>query len=169
MKKILFSLSLILMMACGNTTQKNEVHQPENHAENHTEHHQEHTQEASLEDCANCGMPTAEFPKWKTVLTQDDKTQNFCAPRCMFMTYLKDSAGLQKASIQVNEYYEQELIDAKSAFYVIKSDVTGPMGHDLVPFKDRASAEEFLADHKGEKVLDFEGVTMQVIQDLVGQ
>ena len=33
--------------------------------------------------------------------------------------------------IHVTEYYDVELIEARSAYYVIGSDVLGPMGHEL--------------------------------------
>ena len=59
-----------------------------------------------------------------------------------------------------------ELVDAKSAFFVIGSDVLGPMGHELLPFKDQESAQEFLEDHKGKSIIRFQDVTPAIIESL---
>jgi nitrous oxide reductase accessory protein NosL len=59
-----------------------------------------------------------------------------------------------------------ELVDAKTAFFVIGSDVLGPMGHELLPFKDQESAQEFLEDHKGKSIIRFPDVTPTVIESL---
>ena len=50
-------------------------------------------------------------------------------------------------------------IDATKAFYVIKSDVFGPMGHELIPFESEADAKAFKKDHFGLKVLSFKELT----------
>ncbi len=47
------------------------------------------------------------------------------------------------------------LIDAKTAFYVIGSEVYGPMGRELIPCRSAAEAEEFKRDHGGQAVLTF--------------
>ena len=40
-------------------------------------------------------------------------------------------------------------IDGRSAHYVVGSDVTGPMGKELIPFATREAALEFSKDHGG--------------------
>jgi nitrous oxide reductase accessory protein NosL len=40
------------------------------------------------------------------------------------------------------------------------------MGHELIPFASRADAEEFMNDHKGRRILKFEGVKPTVIKKL---
>ena len=57
-------------------------------------------------------------------------------------------------------------LDAKEAFFVVGSDVFGPMGKELVPFAKRAEAEEFLRDHRGKKVLRFADVNRAVLDGL---
>ena len=54
----------------------------------------------------------------------------------------------------------------RKAHYVIGSDVYGPMGKELIPFEKKAEAEEFLKDHRGERIIPFEGITPDVIQRL---
>ena len=52
------------------------------------------------------------------------------------------------AAVQVTDYYALEPIDGRTAFYVVGSDVFGPMGKELIPFAKKAEAEEFLKDHR---------------------
>ena len=65
------------------------------------------------------------------------------------------------AAIGVTEYYGVTRIDARAAWYVIGSDVLGPMGHEFVPLATEADARDFLKDHKGRKVMRFGDVTAQ--------
>jgi copper chaperone NosL len=45
---------------------------------------------------------------------------------------------------------------------VIGSEVTGPMGHELIPLASRADAEEFLRDHQGRRILRFNEVGKEI-------
>ena len=58
------------------------------------------------------------------------------------------------------------LIDGLKAFYVIGSDVYGPMGRELIPFSSRSEAEEFRKDHQGKSVLEFNGITYDAVKGL---
>ena len=40
------------------------------------------------------------------------------------------------------------------------------MGHELLPFKEREAAEEFLEDHEGKTILRYEEVTPAIIESL---
>ena len=64
------------------------------------------------------------------------------------------------------EYYDMELIDVRKAFFVIGSDVYGPMGHELIPFATEEDARTFMSDHKGKSILRFEEITPRVIEKL---
>jgi nitrous oxide reductase accessory protein NosL len=66
----------------------------------------------------------------------------------------------------VTEYYGLSRVDARDAWYVVGSDLLGPMGHELIPFDSRAAAEEFMRDHDGRRILRFEEVTETVPGDL---
>ena len=43
-------------------------------------------------------------------------------------------------------------------FYVIKSDIYGPMGHELIPFEYEADAKTFKVDHRGKMIVKFEDI-----------
>ena len=117
-------------------------------------------------DCIHCGMPTQEFPKWQSRILTNVGEKRTCSPRCMFIAVLeKDVKDVQ--NIWVKEYYEQKEIDARQAFYVIGSDILGPMGKGLVPFKTKDDAQEFLQDHQGKKILKFREVSLKIIQEII--
>lgn len=116
--------------------------------------------------CTHCGMPTQEFPKWQSSLTTHRGEHRTCSPRCMFFSVLEGEVKDIK-SIKVKEYYEQKDLDAKKAFYVIGSDIIGPMGKDFVPFATKADAEEFMLDHKGRKILTFEQISLKTIEEVI--
>ena len=70
------------------------------------------------------------------------------------------------AHILVTDYYTLHLVDGLQAFYVDGSDVYGPMGKELMPFKEEAAAKEFKVDHKGTAILSFQEITPELIRTL---
>ncbi|CAG1021539.1 Copper-binding lipoprotein NosL [Patescibacteria group bacterium] len=123
--------------------------------------------------CPVCGMFVYKYPKWVAqIYFNDGKSYFYDGAKDMFKhifdtpKYTADKTAAMINKMYVTDYYEVELIDAKTAFYVIGSDVLGPMGHELLPFKDEESAKEFLEDHKGTKILRYQDVTPEIIASL---
>ncbi len=123
--------------------------------------------------CPVCGMFVYKYPKWVAQIIFKDGTSYFYDGAKDMFKHIFDTAKYtagKKAedikAIYVTDYYEVELVDAKSAFYVLGSDVLGPMGHELLPFKDQESAQEFLEDHKGKSIIRFQDVTPAIIESL---
>lgn len=143
-----------LIFSCQN---KNNLH---NHAQ------AEISEDKHQHDCIHCGMPSEEFPKWQSKIKTNSGEKRSCSPRCMFISVL-DIEVKNVKSIKIREYYNQKEIDAKKAFYVIGSDIIGPMGKDLVPFATEADAKEFMQDHKGKKILEFGQVNLKIIQEMI--
>lgn len=123
--------------------------------------------------CPVCGMFVAKYPEWvATVAYKDGHAHHFDGAKDLFK-YLLDlpkwAPGHRVediATIGVTEYYGLTRIDARNAWYVIGSDVLGPMGHELVPFDTPEDADEFLRDHAGTRILRFEDVTLELLADL---
>jgi nitrous oxide reductase accessory protein NosL len=69
-------------------------------------------------------------------------------------------------AIRVKDYYQLSWIDARKAWYVLGSDVFGPMGRELIPLDKEADAKEFMKDHQGKRILIFPDVTREVIKPL---
>ncbi len=123
--------------------------------------------------CPVCGMFVYKYPKWVAqIVFQDGAYYFYDGAKDMFKHIFdtaKYTAGKSVATIKniyVTDYYDVELIDAKTAFYVLGSDVLGPMGHELLPFKDKESAQEFLQDHQGKSIVTFKDVTPAIIESL---
>lgn len=123
--------------------------------------------------CPVCGMLVARYPAWiATVQYADGHTDHFDGAKDLFK-YLFDlsryapgrEAG-EMASIGVTEYYGLTRIDAHSAWYVVGSEVLGPMGHELVPLATAEDADEFKADHQGTRILRFDAVSPELLRDL---
>jgi len=68
--------------------------------------------------------------------------------------------------ISVKDYYSKASIGAQQAYYVIWSDVYGPMGHEPIPFEKEADAKQFLKEHKGKKILRFKDIHSKLIRSL---
>jgi len=123
--------------------------------------------------CPVCGMFVAKYPEWvATVLYKDGHAHHFDGAKDLFKYLLdmpkwapKDKPG-NIQSIGVTDYYELKLIDAHQAFYVIGSDVLGPMGHELIPLASKEDADEFMSDHKGKRVLQFADIKMKLLTKL---
>lgn len=115
--------------------------------------------------CPVCGMVVSKYPAWiATVVYKDGHTHHFDGAKDMFKylfdlkRYAPGHRAADIAHIGVTEYYDLRRIDARQAWYVVGSDVLGPMGHELVPLASRADAEEFLRDHKGRRILRFQEI-----------
>jgi nitrous oxide reductase accessory protein NosL len=124
----------------------------------------------AMDLCPVCGMLVSKYPNWTaTALYRDGHTHYFDGAKDLFK-YLQEmpkyAPGHRKedlAGLYVTEFYGLTRIDARGAFYVIGSDVLGPMGHELVPLETRADAEEFLKDHKGKRIFTFAQITADII------
>ena len=123
--------------------------------------------------CPVCGMLVAKYPSWAaTVLYRDGHAHHFDGAKDLFKyllnmpKYAPGHAQADIAAIGVTEYYGVTKIDARAAWYVIGSDTPGPMGHELVPLKTQAEAEEFLKDHHGKRIVRFDEVTPALLEQL---
>ena len=76
------------------------------------------------------------------------------------------ASGQGIGEIWVKDYYSLQWVDGRAAFYVIGSDVYGPMGKEFVPFATREAAANFAKDHKGEKILGFAEITDELVQSM---
>jgi copper chaperone NosL len=122
--------------------------------------------------CPVCGMFVAKYPHWiATVLYRDGHAHHFDGAKDLFKYLFNLSKWApghkpeDMAAIAVTEYYGLGRIPARNAWYVIGSDVLGPMGHELIPLATEAEAQEFLRDHTGKRILRFD----EVRPDLPGE
>jgi nitrous oxide reductase accessory protein NosL len=124
------------------------------------------------ERCRVCGMFVIKYQQWLAqIITMDGSISMFDGPKDMFAYYFnpeqfEGKPVQEKDTIYLKDYYTLEWINAKDAFFVIGSDVYGPMGHELIPFSSMEAANNFKKDHKGEKLLTFIEVTPELIHTM---
>ena len=115
--------------------------------------------------CPVCGMFVAKYPKWVAQIEVAQKHSHyFDGVKDMMKFYFNPSKFKHNhkvkdiSKILVTNYYTLNAIDAKSAYYVIGSNIYGPMGEELIPFKTKKEADNFSKSHFGKKILKFEDI-----------
>jgi nitrous oxide reductase accessory protein NosL len=123
--------------------------------------------------CPVCGMFVAKYPDFLAeIFFKDGSSVFFDGTKDMFKYYFnlkkyQPSKNLSDiGSIYVTNYYHLTLIDGLTAYYVIGSDIYGPMGRELIPFEKEADAKEFMKDHQGKSILRFKEVTYERVKSL---
>ncbi len=118
-------------------------------------------------------MFVSKYPDFLSSMAFPDGSQAFFdGPKDLFKCYLDVQRYLpskKKADVGavfVRDYYNRTLIDARTAYFVVGSDILGPMGSELIPFKQSAEAQEFLKDHHGKLVLRFAEVTPAILEEM---
>lgn len=123
--------------------------------------------------CPVCGMFVAKYPDWTAVIAfRDGTTVAFDGPKDFF-TYVLRLKAFNAArepsdisALTVKDYYTLAPIDARKAFYVLGSDVFGPMGKELIPFASATDAGGFMKDHAGKRVVAFGEITLTLMKSL---
>jgi nitrous oxide reductase accessory protein NosL len=134
---------------------------------------EETTSLSQKERCPVCGMFVSMFADWNATIEFKDSTHaTFDGSKDLFKYYLNmrkynpSKSKSDATAITVKDYYSRASIDALPAYYVIWSDVYGPMGHEPIPFEKEADAKRFMKEHKGKKVLRFKDVNSKLITSL---
>ncbi len=139
---------------------------------NHTHKSVIHVEKS--EKCPVCGMFVYKYPKWAARMSYEENGKKmshaFDGVKDLLKFYHNPSKWGNYAklndeayTILVSDYYTQEAIDGKKAFYVIGSDTYGPMGKEFIPFATLKSAQSFLKDHKGSEILSFDKISEALV------
>ena len=117
--------------------------------------------------CPVCGMFVAKYPDFLAQIVYTDGSRVFFdGVKDMLKYYFNlkkyspQKTPADMAAIYVTDYYRLEFIDGRRAWYVVGSDVYGPMGKELIPFEKKPEALEFKQDHKATAVLTFEEIDL---------
>ena len=123
--------------------------------------------------CPVCGMMVAPYPAWiAQILFVDGSSAFFDGSKDLFKyivdrsRFAGERSDLEIAAIFVTSYYDLEMISAEGAFFVIGSDTYGPMGPELIPHATLEAAEEFLRDHRGNRIIRFDDVDSDLLKSL---
>jgi nitrous oxide reductase accessory protein NosL len=118
-------------------------------------------------------MFVAKYPDWSAQITIKDGHHVFFDGVKDMMKYYFDLPKYKPgkktsdiAAMFVTEYYSLMVIDGLKAYYVVGSDVYGPMGRELIPFAQESAAKEFMRDHGGKSLVKFPEITLELIKSL---
>jgi copper chaperone NosL len=123
--------------------------------------------------CPVCGMFVAKYPDFiAQVIFKDGSYAVFDGVKDMFKYYFdmkkydpaKQVSDIE--SIYVSDYYDLTMTDGYKAFYILGSDVFGPMGKELIPFEAEEDAKEFMIDHIGKSLLKFKEINANTLKGL---
>ena len=117
-----------------------------------------------------CGMYPARSARWQTqILFRDGGYRAFDGCKDMFK-YLSEMTEYEKqyrtddiAAIYVKDFGNGKWIDAKKAYFVIDSKLSGPMGKDFIPFEDHAQAVKMATASDG-RVADYSQINSDMVQ-----
>ncbi len=119
------------------------------------------------ERCPVCGMFVQPFPTWTAAIRfSDGLVEYFDGPKDMFRRFFALGRDGKKGEPFVTEYYSTRIIPAREAWFVTGSDISGPMGRELVPLASESEAKAFKRDHAGSTVLGFESVSSEIMTTL---
>ena len=117
--------------------------------------------------CPICGMFVYKYQKWVAQIFYKNSHYTFDGVKDMMKYYFIHKENRDDISkILVTDYYSQKAIDAQEAYFVIGSDVYGPMGDELIPFKSEREAKIFSEDHKAIKILNFKDIKKMEVYKL---
>ena len=121
--------------------------------------------------CPVCGMFVSPYPEWVGQVRHSDGTTVFFDGSKDLFKYLlsldrfaPDKTRRNVAAVFVTNYYDGEVIAARTAFFVVGSNVMGPMGPDLVPHRSLEAARDFAQDHDGLRILRFDEITSAMLR-----
>jgi copper chaperone NosL len=117
--------------------------------------------EAQTARCEHCGMRVDPAGAFTAGATQEGRALAFDSNKCL-LRYRLDHASITGA--WVTDYYARTHVALAAAFFVTGSDVSGPMGADLVALGSRADAERFLHDHHGSAIYASADVTSALVR-----
>ena len=108
--------------------------------------------------CAICGMFVAKYPKWAAYMQDSEGHKLWFDGVKDMMKYYFNHKNEKFAPILVQDFYTLQPIDATKAWFVIGSNVYGPMGEELIPFRTREDAQTFKKEHFGKKIVRFDEI-----------
>jgi copper chaperone NosL len=123
--------------------------------------------------CPVCGMFVAKYPDFVAEIAFKDGSYVVFDGAKDMLKYFLDMSKYERSrshsdvqAIYVTNYYSMDILDAYKAFYVIGSDVYGPMGNEFIPFDKEVQAQEFMRDHKGKAIVRFNEITKEMVQKM---
>ncbi len=131
----------------------------------HSKHPLPRFEYTKKDKCPVCGMFVYKYPAWVTMSV--DKKGNrhyFDGIKDQLKYYFEHPRD--GVRLYAKEYYTKKTIELHNAFFVIGSDVYGPMGDELIAFDSLLKAQRFMEDHKGKRIVRFSDLNKELVWSL---
>lgn len=122
--------------------------------------------------CPMCSMGVFEHKTWVSVIELDDgRTWYTCSGRCGFGTVLQSEKFLGVPASRIRRFRvadylrPDKVIDADTAFFVLDSDVRGPMGLAILAAASQEDADLITKRHGG-RIVRRAAITLDTMMDL---
>ncbi len=118
--------------------------------------------------CPLCGMYPARYATFQCqVVFKDGTYEAFDSPLGLLVyLFFSDKTGLDIKpieSVYFRDYLNRKWIDANETYYVVGTNIMGPMGIDFLPVSDKNRAEKLNADEQGALVIKNSYVNKQFL------
>ena len=117
--------------------------------------------------CPVCGMFVYKYPKWVAMARDAHGNElYFDGVKDMLKYYFNyhDNFHHDNLKLYAQDYYSKKIIELHSAWLVLGSDVYGPMGEEIIPFKRKKDAQSFLFDHHGKKIVRLQQLDKESVE-----
>jgi copper chaperone NosL len=98
---------------------------------------------------------------------KDGTVKGFEGARCLFIyNTVPKRFGIDVNDIAhryVSVFDTRKTIDVENSYFVLGSDINGPMGKDLIPFSALKVAEDFKSNHGGKRIVQMGKVELKDI------
>ena len=127
------------------------------------------------DNCSICGMPVHKHLKFATGIELVDGTAfYFCGTQCLVRAWLQPDIylGTPKESVKrsiVTSYFSGNHIQGKDAFFIMGSDVMGPMGPSLIALSNEKERDSFIGRHGGTAVYGITAVSKTILEQASGK
>ena len=122
--------------------------------------------------CGKCGMYPAKYPRWQSqIIFKDGSMTPFDGCKCMFNflfavdEYDKMHSREDVSVAWVKDFNSGKWINAEEAYYIVGSDMLGPMGKELIPFADQGEAMKFHQEQGGD-MMNYAEISPGVLKNL---
>jgi copper chaperone NosL len=117
--------------------------------------------------CVVCNMKVAKYPEHDgQILLADNSSIHFCSTQCL-INYLADPGQyVDKPAASkmtwVKVFPSGDYESAIGLYYVVGSELFGPMGREAIPFRSKKAAEDLVSEEGG-KIVRFDELTPQMV------
>lgn len=143
MKPTIFVLFLVIISGCQPKVEEINYHEDE---------------------CHHCKMIISDSKFGAELVTKKGKVSKYDSAECMLKVYGTTSPEIYAFALVTDYANQGNLIDAKSAFYLISENLPSPMGANLSAYSNQRTAIE-MQEKKGGNVLGFDEVLNHINND----